>query len=299
MKKNSFLLFIFLLLVVACQKGKTMRTESGMKYILYTDGKGLKPLMGDYVTYEMVYKNENDSVLFDTRMNGVPFRMQLNNIPFKGSMEEGLTYLGEGDSATLFVSADSLNEKVFKTASGEPDSRSVLRSGSLVKFEIKLVDVQTKAEAEKEIAVNAEKRKVSEPVKIKEYIEKNHITAKPDSNGIYIICDKLSNGKISDGDLVIVNYESRYLNGILFDTNKSTGKPFAFTMGKHEVIQCWEIAFKKFEKGTKATLISPSAFAYGEKGLMNPRTGAFIVPPYSGLVFTIEVLDVMPASAAK
>ena len=39
-------------------------------------------------------------------------------------------------------------------------------------------------------------------------------------------------------------------------------------------------------KGAKATFIIPSSLAYGEKGLN-------IIPPYTPLVFEIEVIDVV------
>lgn len=299
MKKNSvFVLFLFTFFGISCQKGKTLYTDSGMKYILYSTHTGEKAVLGDYVTFEMVYKTASDSVLFDSRINGVPFRMQLVKIPFKGSMEEGLTYLATGDSAIFFVSADSLNEKIFKDGNNTAGS-SLLTPGSHVKFEIKLLDIQTKAEAEKEIAINAEKRKAAEPEKIKGYVEKNNITALPDTNGIYIITDKLTEGKIKDGDVVSVNYESRYLNGVMFDSNKSSNKPFVFQMGTNQVIKSWEVVFKKLYVGSKATIISPSSMAYGELGLRNTGNGTFIVPPYCGLVFEVEVLDVKRTSAAK
>src|SRR4051812_21927519 len=106
--KKLYIAIAVTLSVLACKKGKEFKTESGFKYVLYTESKGTKPKIGDYVTLIMTYKNENDSVLFDYKKNGGPVRFQLERIPFKGSFEDGLQYISENDSATFYVPADSL-----------------------------------------------------------------------------------------------------------------------------------------------------------------------------------------------
>ena len=288
-KLVCFLLCVAIL--VSCRNGKTRRTDSGMKYILYTDNKGVKPVLGDYVTFEMVYKTEEDSVLFDSRINKAPFRIQLSHIPFRGSMEEGLTYLSEGDSATFFVSADSLLKNLFSKR-GSNAKGSVLKPGSTVKFDVRLIRVQLKADAEREIAANLDRRKKAEQEKLKEYIQQNNMVVAPDSNGIFLITDKLYTGKIKDGDSVSVYYASRYLNGVMFDSNMRPKNPVVFALGSHQVIRGWEVAFKNLRAGSKATLIVPSSMAYGEEGLLNASNGSYIVPPYTPLVFEVEIASV-------
>src|SRR5688572_13595630 len=91
------------LLIIACKREKQMKTQSGMTYILHKENKGKKPEVGDWVTIEMVYKDENDSILFDSHKGGKPLRFAVRKPPFAGSFEEGLTYLSAGDSATFFI----------------------------------------------------------------------------------------------------------------------------------------------------------------------------------------------------
>ena len=144
---NYILFFLWLAVAPACQKGSTRHTPSGMKYIVYKENQGVKPVAGDYVTFEMVYKTQDDSILFDSRKNQTPFRIQLEKIPYKGSLEEGLTCLSEGDSATFFIPADSLLKYVIRDSKA---GASLLKPGTQALFDIKLIRVQSKADAEKD-----------------------------------------------------------------------------------------------------------------------------------------------------
>src|SRR5262245_54048672 len=109
------LIFVVSILIVSCKgKIKYKTTDTGLRYIFYTEHKGLSPRENYYVTLDMVYKLENDSVLYDSRDAGMPLRYQLTKPPFEGSLEEGIMMMSEGDSATFSVSADSMYAKFFK-----------------------------------------------------------------------------------------------------------------------------------------------------------------------------------------
>src|SRR5690242_17720986 len=88
----------------SCKREKKAKAKTGLTYYIYRENKGPKPEVGDWVTVEMVYKDEQDSILFDSRKGGKPLRFAVRQSPFVGSFEEGLTYLSEGDSVTFFVS---------------------------------------------------------------------------------------------------------------------------------------------------------------------------------------------------
>src|SRR5258705_3677996 len=135
------------MLFVSCsQKVKYKTTDTGLRYIFYTEHKGKTPRENNYVTLDMVYKLENDSVLYDSREAGMPLRYALIKPPFEGAIEEGIRMMSEGDSATFFVSGDSMFERVFKKPL--PD---FIRKGSRMVFDIHLLKVQSAAEAEAEI----------------------------------------------------------------------------------------------------------------------------------------------------
>ena len=54
----------------------------------------------------------------------------------------------------------------------------------------------------------------------------------------------------------------------------------------------WEEAFAQLHEGEKATLIIPSELAYGEKGKRNASSGVYIVPPYTTLIYEVEVVSI-------
>lgn len=301
MKYVYLSLIIFSLVTVSCKKGKEMKTDSGFKYILHSDSGGVKPKIGDYVTIKLSYKNDNDSVLFDWSKTGSPIRFQLEKIPFKGSFEDGLTYIGEKDSATFYVPADSLYKQYF-SHTGKPQSATAFLPGSFLRFNIKLLKVQTPAQAEEEmllsqIAMEEEERKI-----INDYIGKNNISVSPDTAGYYLIIKEKGKGeRVDSGKVITVEYEGRFLNDSVFDGTKLTGKPYQFISGAQRVIPGWERALKNLNAGDKITLLVPSKLAYGAEGIREEGSVSFLVPPNTPLIFDIDILRVeeMPAVSGR
>lgn len=305
MKKISItLLWLIILIAFSCKHGKEFKTENGFKYILYTDSKGPKAKIGDYITMSMVYKNSNDSILFDSRINGSPIRFRLEKIPFKGSFEDGLTNLSADDSATFFVPADSLYSYLNKSrgTSLNMQKDEVFIPGSFLKFEIKLLKIQSEADAEEEMVMELSQREKQGKIDMLNYIEKRKITITPDESGYYLLMKEKGNGSaIDSGKVVTLEYEGRFLNDSVFDGTKKAGQPYKFISGAHHVISGWEIAMKTLNAGDKFTLILPSKLAYGEEGIRDTKSGMFIVPPYTPLVFDINVISVedVPAVSRK
>lgn len=295
MKKISLLAFVLIGLFACKQKaGKEQKTESGFKYLIYTKSKGPKVKIGDYVTLVMVYKNDKDSILFDSRNGSLPLRFQLDKIPFQGSFEDGLLNLAKDDSATFFVPADSLFSYLFKGKSGMVVSQE--QTGfipkSMVKFDIKVLNIQSAQEAEEEIVLKMSAQEKQEQSELNKYIYDKKITEKATADGYYLIMREQGKGEaIDSGKIVTVEYEGRFLNGEIFDGTKKSGKPYSFVSGAHHVIKSWELAMKDLHGGDKVTIISPSILAYGEEGIRNPKNGTFIVPPYKSLVFDIHILS--------
>lgn len=298
---------IFILMIVflfACTKGREMKTDSGFKYILYTESVGAKAEVGNYITMIMVYRNSKDSILFDSRENGQPIRFRLEKIPFRGSYEEGLTYLSEGDSATIFVPADSLFNYLYKSRGEEnvTQEKTGLIQGSLLKFDLKVLKIQTEIEAEEEMQIEFSRMEKQERIDLNEYIHTNSITVKPDTSGYYLtFIEKGKGPSIDSGNVVTIDYEARLLNDSVYDGTKLTGNSYIFISGAEHVIAGWEMAFKKCNEGDKINLVVPSRLAYGEDGIRDPGNGTYIVPPYSSLVFDIEIkkVEVAPAVSRK
>ena len=101
--RTNHLILLCVLLIASCKNRNEKTTPSGMKYITYREMNGKKPLAGDWVTIQMVYKQDNDSVLFDSRTLGKPLRFELPKSKFEGSFEEGLMLMNEGSRARFVI----------------------------------------------------------------------------------------------------------------------------------------------------------------------------------------------------
>jgi FKBP-type peptidyl-prolyl cis-trans isomerase len=128
------------------------------------------------------------------------------------------------------------------------------------------------------------------------YLKEKNITAKPTSSGIYYIEKvKGSGAKAAAGKVVKVHYTGTLLNGTKFDSSRDRNQPYEFTLGQGQVIKGWDEGFALMNVGGKATLIIPSKMGYNERDMGT-------IPPYSTLVFDVELIDVQdqkPASPKK
>ena len=86
-------------------------------------------------------------------------------------------------------------------------------------------------------------------------------------------------------DKVKVKYEGRLIDGKVFDsTDKHGGEPVTFS--PNQVIKGWTEALCMMPVGSKWQLYIPQELAYG------PRGAGADIPPYSTLVFDVEVLEI-------
>lgn len=144
---------------------------------------------------------------------------------------------------------------------------------------------QMRAEYEKMMM----EKQAEEVESIKKYVADNKIKVEPTPEGIYIVTTKKGTGaQPQPMQTVTVHYTGKLLDGTVFDSSVKRGEPFSFMLGARQVIPGWEVAVSKMHVGEKATVLIPSDFAYGERG-------NYAIPPFSPLVFDIEVLSVSDA----
>ncbi|MFD2572566.1 FKBP-type peptidyl-prolyl cis-trans isomerase [Spirosoma soli] len=273
--------------VAACGKNRVQVTDNGLKYQIHDQSEGTrKGKVGDILTMHLTLMNNKDSVLRDTHKEGAPFQMLLQVPPFKGSYEEGLTMLGKGDSATFYVSADSLFTRAM-----QPLPPGV-QKGTDIGIAVKVLNVQSKEEYEKAQTAEFEKQKGVDAKVIESYVAKNGLAGKAQKTegGVYYVVTQAGNGPTPNrGDVVSVHYTGKLLTGKVFDSSRMNpqagGKPVQFPIGVGQVIPGWEEGVMKMHKGEKATLIIPSVLAYGPRGNQG-------IPPNSVLLFDIELLDI-------
>jgi FKBP-type peptidyl-prolyl cis-trans isomerase FkpA len=87
------------------------------------------------------------------------------------------------------------------------------------------------------------------------------------------------------GDKVSVHYTGWLTSGKQFDSSLTSGKPFAFTLGKGEVIKGWDEGVAGMKVGEKRKLVIPSALGYGAAGTDG-------IPGGATLIFSVELLAV-------
>ncbi|MBN2015935.1 FKBP-type peptidyl-prolyl cis-trans isomerase [Candidatus Dojkabacteria bacterium] len=98
-----------------------------------------------------------------------------------------------------------------------------------------------------------------------------------------------SGDEVKDGDKVRVHYNGTLLDGTKFDSSLDRGEPFEFTVGAGEVIDGWDQGLLGMKVGGKRKLTIPSSMGYGE-------TGSGSIPPNAGLVFEVELLEIISSS---
>ena len=93
-------------------------------------------------------------------------------------------------------------------------------------------------------------------------------------------------GKVATAeDSVQCHYEGRLINGTKFDSSYDRNEPATF--GVTQVIAGWVEALQLMPEGSKWQLYIPYNLAYGERGAGQS------IPPYSTLIFDIELLKVV------
>jgi FKBP-type peptidyl-prolyl cis-trans isomerase FklB len=83
---------------------------------------------------------------------------------------------------------------------------------------------------------------------------------------------------------VKVHYEGHLIDGTEFDSSYKRNQPSTFRCD--QVIKGWTEALCKMPVGSKWEIYIPYQLAYGER-----NTGA--IKPYSALIFTVELLDIV------
>lgn len=120
---------------------------------------------------------------------------------------------------------------------------------------------------------------------IDEYLAQNGLTADTTLEGLRYDITSTGSGQFpKTGNVVVVNYTGKSLNGDVFDSNTSGG--FSFPLGEGRVIQGWDIGIALLSEGGKATLYIPSGLAYGTRG-----AGSSIAPN-EVLIFDVELVEI-------
>lgn len=274
---------------LAANSVTTEALPSGLIFIEEKAGRGAKPKAEEMVKVHLTISLVDGTEMYSTK-DAEPFEYQYGNDFDTKGLEEGVGMLRVGGKARLIVPQ--------QLAYGAEGRGQMMPPYSSIIYDVELVDIRSKAEYDKEMAEKQAQQQAQEDVKKNaekadrdNYLSANNITVEPTATGLYYIeTEKGSGEKAMPGNTVTVHYTGKLLNGTVFDSSVEKGEPFSFRLGVGQVIKGWDEAIGMMNKGGKATLVIPSIIAYGsaDRGT---------IPPYSTLVFDVELIDVQPAPA--
>ena len=284
-------------LLAACGSGNMKgykQTDDGLYYRFEQCNKDAQQVQeGDVLVGEMTIRL--DTTVLRTNVGRTERLMPV--VPmYDGVLHEGLLMMHLGDRAIFAIEADSMAK--FMQPNQMPP---MYEKGKGMKFyyEINLQDIVTRDEFAEEQA-NFEQEMAAardqEPELIAKYVADNGIKEQPRANGLYVIVMKKGKGQtVAAGRNVTLSYTGRLLDGTIFDSSNENDckqanidwhEPLNYVVGQMSLIPGWEEGVMGQPEGSQLRLIIPSALGYGPQGAGNT------IPPYSPLVFDIDILSV-------
>lgn len=282
------------------------KTSSGLYYISEREGTGEVPSDSDIVIYSYVVRNLDGFIykntykdtaklydiygIYNPKTHFTPeVNLFLLNYGTPKGLIEGISKMRVGGKSRMIMPSS--------LAYGKNGSSSISEYTSLI-WDVELVRVFKGSFEEYE-----------------ENITQKYLT---DSTGFNLINDTvyykkllpnaIINKKPIKGDSVYVKYVGRYLDGFIFDTNikkvaldsnifNGNNKYYnvqKLLIGTTSVTKGYEFALKQMNEGEKAVFVIPSKYMYGKAG---QSSGSTSIPPYTPLVFEIELVKVIPKTS--
>lgn len=302
MKKIVIILGIAALGLASCNQFK--KGEGDMLYKIYSDKSGETIKLGDFVAFKAIEKTEEgDSVLFSSYDYDHSALLVREKSVFKGDLFAALGLLSEGDSASFKINIDSMTAKMGRPKPTHSKGKYLVYTIKVEKVipKGKLTDSLFRDKIDVFLKAEIDKAKTTEDAKLKAYVAAKELKTAASPSGLRYVVTKEGQGvKAAVGDTVQVNYTGMFLSGKVFDTSlpevaKKAGvfnamrpyEPLKVSVGTHALVPGFDEGLMLFPKGTKATLVMPSKLAYGEQG----NSG---IPPYTPLVFEIEMVNIIP-----
>lgn len=239
-------------------------------------------IMKVYFTFQTL---EGDTLLDFT--SGKPYELVFGDMALGQGFYEGLSLVSKGGEAE-FVIPSSL-------AWGSEGFQDVILPYTSFKLNVKVFDIMTSDEYEKEQKMIQEKeeeenaqRLKDEPERIAKYLKDNNINVNPTASGLYYIEKETGNGQSPQvGNMVEVHYSIYDINNNLIESSLDYGQPIPFVYGENQMIQGIEEAVGYMKVGGKSRIIVPSQLGFGDIKIDEN------LPANSTLVIDLEFVDLL------
>lgn len=290
--KPAYTILILTFILSACQPKSDFegfkKSRKGFHYQLHTLGESeRKTKIDDFITADITYSTLVDSVFFVGRR-----KIKVEDPAYPGAVEDCFLFLKKGESATFIIQAGPFFKQTLET-----ELPGFLNSESSFKIKIGMIDVQSEEEFENEKQAFLqwiEDFGDYEKIVLKQFIGEEKIDVTPSPSGLILLPIEKTNGPaVRIGDTITINYEGRFINGKYFDSTVRRKQPFQFVFGTEwQVIRGMEEGLAQMREGEKAIFIMPSDLAFGNEG---SSTG--IIPPFTSLIYEVEVVKVSKGKA--
>ena len=259
-------------------------TESGI-IILEKTGKGKVATMGEYVDFDFTMCSHKG----DTIMNsfGVePVNIQYGEEFVSQGFNEIIGMVPVGGTLHCVIPSslafDSVGYEQFILPYTPMEvvlkMNNVMDKATYDKRQAKLM---AEKEAEKNRLMALEGKSIADYLKVK------GVTEAPTETGLYIIRQEEGEGNVAQwGDDVTIHFTIKNIKEEQLESSYDYGEPIPFKIGQGEMLPAIEEAVMTMSKGSKVTLVTPSALAFGDYDMGE------ILPPYSPLVIELELVEI-------
>lgn len=270
-------------IIMSCQSEEFQVSEDGYQYKYITKGDGETPKQGEVVVYNLMYMNENDSVIFEsTSEQPAMIPCDTGQWAAMGPLYKAFKMIKEGDSILIKIPTKTLFAESFRAA-----IPATLDSLGDITFCIGASKINSQEEMEAE-AIEAGNKQLNKDIEIIEnFLKENNIIAQSTESGLRYVIDAEGTGDFpQSGQNVSVHYTGTLMDGTKFDSSHDRDGPLSFPIGQNRVIQGWDEGIALLKEGGKGTLYVPSPLAYG------PRGAGGVIGPNSVLKFDVELVDI-------
>ena len=234
-----------------------LSTNTGLRYAISQNSLGRNIEVGDEATIHYSLTLLDGTKIDSTqRLANKPIKIIFGGVQIISGFLEAMSLLKEGERGSFILPS------IIGFGS---QSSATIPANSVLKLDLETLKLR------------------SEDQQIEEYVKgtKFPVTEKT-TTGLRIIKTVESNGtQLKAGLLATVKYTGYLASNITqFDTGQ-----IDVALGDGAVVKGFEEGLLKLKVGEKATLVFPSAIGYGTTG------SGTKIPPYSPLIFTVEVIS--------